>query len=92
MIQTRSLKERINQKVWPNPVRDELQLKLIGMEDENISLKLLKANGVTVWEEQIHFWQEEYVKENDVQHLPPGLYLLQTRVKGEFKVEKIFKQ
>lgn len=77
-------------KVYPNPVREQLNIELIGEEnngDVDVSVFDLRGQVVLSWSGVV-----ETIQSFDVSKLANGTYLLQVTTNGEFKTTRFVKE
>jgi hypothetical protein len=70
----------VNTKIYPNPVRDYLNIHLEGLPDDELYLEIFDSRGVLVYRENNHV-KSYPVKRVDVSHLQSGTYFLQIRTR-----------
>jgi len=64
--------------IYPNPVKDWLNLSFEGNFEEAFEVKLISQDGKTIWMKQLHPLEMPFNRFN-LQDLPSAVYLLQIR-------------
>jgi len=81
--------QSFTQKILGNPVKDFLQLSINSGSDENAVIGIISVSGATVKTAQSFHVRRGVNKINiDVVSLSPGIYFLQTQLKGISKASK----
>jgi hypothetical protein len=77
-------------KVYPNPVRNVLNVNFQGMIDQTVRLKLMNLKGKVVMSREIH--DPSSISRLNINEATPGAYMLEVNVNGKSKTFKIVKQ
>lgn len=78
---------KTNLKLYPNPAKSILNLKIISEKTENIKLKITDVLGKVVYQKIIEVTAGENFSIVNIQNLPTGTYYLNVNQNG--KIEKI---
>lgn len=76
--------------VYPNPVKDQLQIAFLFSKQQSVNLTLVNAMGEVIKTEQ----NKRYFNENiswEVGSLSAGIYYVMIEIEGKIKVEKVVK-
>lgn len=78
-------------RVFPNPMRDLLQIELNDFDRQDIQISIIDLLGVEHWtiEQRV---QQSWQTSADVQHLPSGIYFLRMRTGDQQVLKKLIKQ
>ncbi len=80
---------RIDVKVYPNPVVDEIHIERLGLPFEQLELTIFDVNGKLLLKEDLLYFQQNI----DVTAMKPGTYILKIgNAKQILHQEKILKQ
>ncbi len=80
-------------QVSPNPTSDFFNIKFEIAERESVSLRLLDADGKSVyqWYNQEIFEVGEHTVQSDKIHLTPGIYYVEIRTSSGRRIQKLVK-
>jgi hypothetical protein len=78
-------------KVFPNPVRSEINLSMEAALDEPLTLTLINAQGQTVLTERLEPHNEAWSAKWDVSSVGNGVYVLKVEGQDKQLIKKIVK-
>lgn len=78
--------------VYPNPAENYLHIDILGLENEQVTLRLSNAMMATVLEQSSQLGSSDFSTDLNISHLPAGIYLLQVEYGGAAVVKKIVKR
>lgn len=84
-----TLAKDLNLSVFPNPVKEKLQIKVEGKSRKYLDMKIFDAQGKVVFAENIKDFSGEMQKSVEVKNWAKGIYLLQMTTDNGVLVEKI---
>jgi len=76
-------------KIFPNPFNNSINIQLPQFYNKKVYLKLLNSNGVTVYNQNFNFSENQIINPGD---LPQGIYILQLISGNSSKSYKLSKR
>jgi hypothetical protein len=83
----KSLAERIEIRVFPNPFRDEFEISLNGLSNEIMQYRLISTNGSEISAGEFMTKTEKFSQTIKTGTLPQGLYILE--ICGKSSVQRV---
>ncbi len=80
--------EEVQLQTWPNPFHDQLNIRLVLTEKEDVSLEVMDAFGRTVAARNYGLLQGNVVLPFRAGHLPKGIYYLKLRIGHQLTTTK----
>ncbi len=78
-------------KVYPNPFTDYIHIELLHKTNQKVAVKLFSMVGRKVHELESHFKEHNRITLNNLNQLPPGMYILQVKIGSEILQQRIIK-
>lgn len=77
--------------VYPNPVTDELSLKLNSFQDTKVEICITDVLGKVLWKENISVLTDVFVKKIDMRKFASGIYFIKLNSSADQFVKKVVK-
>lgn len=77
--------------VFPNPTSDNVSIKLLGLENSDVSISLSNSLMETLMEKEWSASGDEFNTEIELEQLPAGIYFIQINYGNHSKTKKIIK-